>query len=122
MNHRKTGRILSRTRNQRRALLKTLFGSLILHEHIQTTEAKAKEVKLHIDQLVNKAKLIQTDEARKIGMIRDLRKRLPLMAVEKLSSPEFISRFSERGSGYTRVVKLQARKGDGARMAIIEFV
>lgn len=122
MNHRKTGRILSRTRNQRRALLKTLFGSLILHEHIETTEAKAKEVKLHIDQLVNKAKLAQTDESRKVSMIRDLRRKLPLVAVEKLSSPEFISRFSERGSGYTRVVKLQARKGDGARMAIIEFV
>lgn len=113
---------MSRTRNQRRALLKTLFGSLILHEHIQTTEAKAKEVKLHIDQLVNKAKRAQSDETRKVGLIRDLRKRLPLFAVEKLSSPEFVARFSKRGSGYTRVVKLQARKGDGARMAIIEFV
>lgn len=122
MNHRKTGRILSRTRNQRRALLKTLFGSLILHEHIQTTEAKAKEVKLHIDQLVNKAKRAQTDEVRKISLIRDLRRKLPLVAVEKLSSPEFMSRFSGRVSGYTRVVKLQARKGDGAHMAIIEFV
>ena len=48
---------MSRGRNQRRALIKTLLGSLILHERITTTEAKAKEIKNFIDQIINKAKV-----------------------------------------------------------------
>jgi large subunit ribosomal protein L17 len=121
MNHRKSGRILSRGRNQRRALFKTMLGSLIVRERIETTQAKAKELKNMIDQLVNKAKKA-SDETRRVAVIRELRRHLPLMAVEKLMTTDFISRFSVRESGYTRVVKLEARKGDGAEMAVIEFV
>lgn len=121
MKHRKTGRVLSRTRNQRKALIKTLLGSLIERERITTTEAKAKELKDFIDQLVNKAKVARTDEERKIAMIRDLRKHLPLVAVQKLVS-DFGARFDGRESGYVRVIKTEARKSDSARMAIIEFV
>lgn len=56
MHHRNKGRILGRERNQRRALIKGLLASLVLHGRIMTTEAKAKETKNFIDQLVNKAK------------------------------------------------------------------
>lgn len=98
-----------------------MLGSLIVHERIETTEAKAKELKNKIDQLVNKAKKA-SDEAKRVATIRELRRHLPLVAVEKLLSSEFISGFSVRTSGYTRVVKLEARKGDGAKMAVIEFV
>lgn len=112
---------MSRGRNQRRALFKTMLGSLIVREHIETTEAKAKELKNMIDQLVNKAKQA-SDEGKRVSTIRELRRHLPLMAVEKLLLPDFVSRFSVRVSGYTRVVKLEARKGDGAKMAVIEFV
>jgi large subunit ribosomal protein L17 len=121
MKHRHAGRVLSRGRNQRRALIKTLLGSLILHEHIKTTEAKAKEVKNFIDQIVNKAKVARTDVVRRVAMIRELRKDIPMVAVEKLVS-DFGTRFDTRTSGYTRIVKLDVRKSDSARMAIIEFV
>lgn len=121
MNHRKSGRILSRGRNQRRALLKTMLGSLIVHGHIETTEAKAKELKEKIDSIVNKAKRA-SDETRRVAVIRELRRYLPQIAIESLLSEESTSRFAVRGSGYTRVVKLDARKGDGAKMAVIEFV
>lgn len=92
-----------------------------MHEHIGTTEAKAKELKDFIDQLVNKAKLARTDEAKKVALIRDLRKYIPLMAVKKLMG-DFTNRFENRKSGYVRVIKTEARKSDSARMAIIEFV
>lgn len=121
MKHRHSGRILSRGRNQRRALIKTLLGSLILHERMTTTEAKAKEVKNFIDQIVNKSKVGRNDEKRRVAMIRDLQKEIPKVAVEKLMS-DFGNRFNERTSGYTRIVKLDARKSDSAHMAIIEFV
>jgi large subunit ribosomal protein L17 len=121
MKHRKQGRILGRSRNQRRALVKTLLGSLIVHERITTTEAKAKEIKSFIDQVVNKAKEARNNPERKVALLRQLNQQLPEMAAKKLSG-DFSERFASRQSGYVRVVKLEPRKGDGARMAIIEFV
>ena len=122
MKHRRTGRILGRVRSQRKALLKTLLGSLILHERIETTEAKAKEMTNFIDQLINKAKTAHTDENRRLAMIRLLSQQLPEVAFKKLTIGDFVTKFDSRQSGYTRVVKLGQRMGDGARMAIIEFV
>ena len=121
MKNRHSGRVLSRGRNQRRALIKTLLGSLVMHERITTTEAKAKEIKNFIDQVVNKAKVARTDEKKKVALIRALQKRIPAMAVKKIVG-EFGTRFDARKSGYVRVVKLDARKSDSAKMAIIEFV
>src|SRR3989344_6818615 len=121
MQHRRKGRILSRERGQRKALLKTLLGSLILHERITTTKAKDKEVKTFIDQVVNKAKRARADAALKVGVIRDLKKSVPDVATRKLLG-EFGSRFESRRSGYTRIIKLETRKSDSARMAVIEFV
>lgn len=121
MKHKKTGRQLSRTRNQRRALMKTMLGSLILHERITTTEAKAKEIKNNIDQVVNKAKVARSEEDKKVAMLRDLRKHIPKQALEKLIG-DFGGRFENRTSGFTRITKLEARKSDSARMAVIEFV
>jgi large subunit ribosomal protein L17 len=122
MKHRKTGRILGRVRNQRRALLKTLLGSLIVRERITTTEAKAKEMKNFVDQLINKAKKARNNEHQRLAMIRLLSQQLPQVALQKLTIGDFIQKFEGRESGYVRVVKLGARQGDGARMAIIEFV
>jgi|SRR6185369_794899 len=121
MKHRHSGRVLGRERNQRNALIKTLLGSLVMHEKITTTEAKAKEVKNFIDQVINKAKIARTDEKRRVAMIRQLQKEIPVMATKKLIG-EFGVRFDARKSGYTRVVKLEPRKSDSAKMAIIEFV
>lgn len=121
MKHRHAGRVLSRGRDQRRALIKTLLGSLIMHERITTTEAKAKEIKNFIDQIVNKAKVGRKDPARRVAIIREFQGMIPEMASKKLLS-DFSVRFEERVSGYIRVVKLDPRKSDAAKMAIIEFV
>lgn len=121
MKHRHSGRVLSRGRNQRRALIKTLLGSLIVHEHITTTQAKAKEIKNFIDQVVNKAKVARNNPDRHVAIIRELQGIIPAMAVRKLLG-DFGARFEARKSGYTRVIKLDPRKSDAAEMAIIEFV
>ncbi len=121
MKHRHSGRVLSRGRDQRRALIKTLLGSLIMHERITTTEAKAKEIKNFIDQIVNKSKVGRNDSTRRVAIVRELQGLIPAIASKKLLS-DFGSRFEGRVSGYTRIVKLDPRKSDSAKMAIIEFV
>lgn len=121
MQHRNKGRILSRTRDQRHALLKTLMGSLIMRERITTTLAKAKEVKNFIDQLVNKGKIAKADDKRRPAMLRLLRTQLSLESTKKIAG-DFATRFASRNSGYSRVIKLDRRKGDGAEMAVIELV
>ena len=121
MKHQKKKRELGRNEGQRKALLKTLLGSLILNEKIQTTEAKAKESKNAIDKLITKAKKSQ-EPAKKLAILRDLNKLIPKIAVKKMLSEEFLKKFSERNSGYTRIIKLERRKSDGARIAVIEFV
>ncbi len=121
MQHRNRGRILSRDRGQRHALLKTLIGSLIMRERITTTLAKAKEVKNFIDQIVNKGKVAKNDDKRRAAMLRLLRSRLSLESTKKISG-DFSTRFASRTSGYSRVIKLDRRKGDGAEMAVIELV
>ncbi len=121
MKHRHSGRVLGRVRNQRNALIKTLLGSLVMYEHITTTEAKAKEVKNFIDQVINKSKVARADTKRRVAMIRHLQRQVPAMATKKLLS-DFGTRFEGRTCGYVRVIKLEPRKSDGAHMAIIEFV
>ncbi|OIP60244.1 MAG: 50S ribosomal protein L17 [Candidatus Moranbacteria bacterium CG_4_9_14_3_um_filter_45_14] len=121
MKHRHAGRVLSRGRNQRRALIRTLLGSLILHERIITTEAKAKEIKNFIDQIINKVKVGRNDAVRRVAITREFQSIIPEVASKKLLG-EFGVRFEGRVSGYTRIVKLERRKSDAAEMAIIEFV
>ncbi len=121
MQHKIKGRKLSRVKNQRRALLKTLMGSLILHEKIKTTEAKAKEVRPAIEVIIQLAKRVGPDEKKRALVTRELLKNLPNKAVKKITGG-FISRFGSRTGGYVRIIKLPRRKSDGARMAVIEFV
>jgi large subunit ribosomal protein L17 len=121
MNHLAKARKFSRVKKVRVALFKTLLGSLIMKEKITTTEAKAKEIKPMIDKIITKVKKIYADETKRVTVIRELRKEIPLMAVKKLSG-EFASKFAERSSGYARIIKIGQRKSDGARMAVIEFV
>jgi large subunit ribosomal protein L17 len=92
-----------------------------MKEKITTTEAKAKEIKPMVDKIITKTKKITKDETKKVAVLRDLRKELPLIAVKKLSG-EFAQKFSQRSSGYTRIIKMGQRKSDGAEMAVIEFV
>lgn len=121
MRHKKKGRKFGRERNQRKALFQGLLSNLILAEKIQTTEAKAKEIKGKIDRVINKAKKLQNPKFTLQAVKRELRKELPLVACRKITG-EFLNKFSGRGSGYCRVIKLAPRKSDGAKMAVIEFV
>lgn len=120
MKHLKKERKFGRVRKQRRALGKVLLGNLILHEKMKTTEAKAKEIKGAVDQVINKAKKYN-GSGNKVMAMRYLKERIPELAVKKITG-EFLEKFRERGSGYTRIIKLSPRKSDNAKMAVIEFV
>ncbi len=120
MKHLKKGRKFNRVKNQREAMLKTLLGSLIMQGKIKTTEAKAKEAKSLIDRIILQAKKTK-NEKQKASAMRILKNQIPQIAVRKVTG-EFLEKFEGRNSGYARVVKLEPRKKDSARMAIVEFV
>lgn len=115
MKKRKIGRKFSRKKDQRKALLRNLASSLILHEKIKTTEAKAKETKRVVE------KFITTSKKQTLAARRALLASLPKKTVQKLME-ELAKRYEKRQGGYTRVIKLGPRKSDGAKMAIIELV
>lgn len=109
------GRILSRPKNQRKALLRTLATSLFLHEKIKTTEAKAKELRRVTEKFITKAK--KNDVFARRVLARDL---TPVI-VKKLVN-DIAPRYQERRGGYTRIIKIGPRHSDGAKMVIIELV
>ncbi len=115
MNHSKKNRKFGRVRNQRTALMKSLVSSLISHEKIQTTEAKAKEMRPVIEKLVTRAKA-DTLAARRI-----LTSRIGLVATKKLVE-DIAPKYKSRSGGYTRITKLDIKRSDAAKMAQIEFV
>jgi large subunit ribosomal protein L17 len=117
MRHNLAGKRLGRTTNQRKALMKNLATALIEHERIETTLVKAKELRSYVEPFITLAK---TDSVanRRLAMSRLGSK----ATVQKLFNPEFRARFSERPGGYTRILKMAARLGDAADMALIELV
>lgn len=116
MRHSVFGRKISRTKNERRRLFRSLVRELILHGRITTTLAKAKSVQPLIEQLVTKAKK-GTDQKR-----REVRSVLgDPWSVTKLFD-DASTRFASRGSGFTRIVKLGTRTGDGAQYVLLSFV
>lgn len=120
MQHRNKTKEFGREAGQRRALWRTMLGSLIMREKIQTTEAKAKELKSRIDKIITKVKK-NSDGMKKINMIRKLKKEIPDMAIKKITG-DFLKKFEKRKSGYARVIKLAPRKSDSARMAVVELI
>lgn len=126
MIHRKKERKLKRTASHRKALLSNLSISLILNKRIQTTEAKAKELRRFIEPLVSKAKkaLKYKDSApeKNVHLRREARKFLNNKDALKILFDEIGAKVGDRPGGYTRVLKTGHRFGDGAQTAIIEFV
>ncbi|MFH1455191.1 MAG: 50S ribosomal protein L17 [bacterium] len=106
---------LSRGKNQRNALIKTLAVSLIKYEKITTTEIKAKVLKSFVEKLITKGKdgSLNTQRiiASKIGAVSASK-------IVKVLSPKY----KDRNGGYTRVIKIKTRLSDGASLAQIEFV
>ena len=109
------GRILSRPKNQRVALLRTLATSLFLHGKIKTTEAKAKELRAIAEKMITRAK----DNT--ISNRRILAKELSAKTVKNLFD-KIAPQYATRQGGYTRIIKFGPRKSDGANMTIIELV
>lgn len=115
MRKRKKGRKFSLKSGKRRALLHALLRSFVDQEKIETTEARAKEMRSLADKLITKAKQGSLAGTRFLAKI--LGNTLTKKLVEKIAPA-----FQERKGGYTRVIRLGARPTDSARMAIIEFV
>ena len=100
---------------QRKALLKSLATALILNGRIKTTEVKAKSLRPEFEKLITKAKTNTVHSKRLVsGLLhKDVAKKL---------FTEIAPRYASRNGGYTRIIKLGARKSDGAKMAYIEIV
>ncbi len=116
MRHKVSGKLFGRTANQRKALLRGLMASLFEHQRIETTLAKAKEVKKLAERIVT------------LGVKGDLHsKRVALSRVPNRASiaklfNDIAPRFSGRNGGYLRLIQTRNRVNDGAPMAVLEFV
>lgn len=109
-------RKLGRDEGERRALFRDLVGALILHERIETTDARARETKKIADGL------IATALANDIHARRQVRRYLTDPRVLKRLFKDVVPRYQPGRGGYTRVVKTRVRRGDATRMALVELV
>ena len=116
MRHNRKGRHFSRMAQHRSAMFCNMATSLFLHERVETTVEKAKELRRFAEPLITKAKRGDLHARRLVGRrIRDQ------SALAKLFD-DIAPRYAERPGGYTRVMQLGHRPGDAADMAIIELV
>lgn len=116
MRKRVFGRKLKRNTDQRKALFRSLMGSLVLYGKIKTTEAKAKSIKGELEKLVTLAKN-KGENARNLLMSRFANERV----VGKIIS-EIAPKFASRPGGYTRLVKMGPRVKDGAKIVLMSWV
>ena len=116
MRHRKSGRKFNRTSSHRKAMFKNMAASLVEHEVIKTTLAKAKELRGLVEPLITKSK-VDTVANRRFVFDRLRSKE----AVGKLFT-DLGPRYNERPGGYVRVLKCGFRPGDNAPMAFVELV
>lgn len=114
-------RKLGRTTDVRMALLRNLTTDVILHGRIETTESKAKELKKLVDKVVTLGKRGDLHARRQAASILYKKKDENDVAVLDKLFGEIAERYENVQGGYTRVLKLGPRRGDGANMAIIEL-
>ena len=147
MRHRNSGRKFDRNTSSRRAMLRNLAANLVLHEKIETTEAKAKELRRVAERLITKAKrlgdvaytpqseLSPKDKARRLHVARLIGAYVPRFMVQtekggttkKVDIVEKVmldlaKRYAKRPGGYTRIIKFGPRRGDNAPMTLIELL
>lgn len=116
MKHLKGFNTLNRTHAHRRALYRNMVEALIENEKITTTVAKAKELRRVAEKIITKAKVKNLHTIRQINKL--IKNETLLMKLFNDIAP----RYEKRNGGYTRIIKLAARKGDGAEMCIIELL
>ena len=124
MRHRKAGRKLGRTASHRKATIIALSTALIRHKRIRTTVAKAKEARMFVERLITRAKNAVAAEGDKknVHARRYVAKYIKDREVVKELFAEIAPKVATRAGGYTRVVKLGQRYGDGAEVAVLELV
>ncbi len=126
MRHGKVGRKLKRTASHRKALLNNLSTSFLRHKKIQTTLAKAKETQKKVEALITKARrAIATEtegQPKNIAARREVARYVKDRAVVKSLFEEIAPKVLSRKGGYTRLIKLGQRMGDGAQVAVLELV
>ncbi len=147
MRHRKAGRQFGRNTSHRRAMFRALTANLVAHERIETTEAKAKELRRVAERLITQARrvgkaaftpqaeLSAADKARRQAAVQRVSQFLRRFAVveddegesRKIDLVEKVfvdlaKRYQDREGGYTRIIKLGRRRGDNAPMTLIELV
>ncbi len=147
MRHQNAGRKFDRNSTSRRAMFRNLTANLVLNERIETTDAKAKELRRVAERLITKARrlgevaytpfeqLSEKDKGRRLATKRLIAAYLPRWGVrvekggekKKVDLVEKVlldlaKRFEGRPGGYTRIIKLGARRGDNAPISIIELV
>lgn len=147
MRHRKLGRQFSRNTSHRRAMFRALTANLVLHGRIETTDAKAKELRRVAERLITRAvrlgdvahtavgELSAADKARRVAVKRQVGQFLQRFGTKHDAGGEtkkvdllekvlveLSARYKNRPGGYTRIIKLGRRRGDNAPMSIIELV
>jgi large subunit ribosomal protein L17 len=147
MRHRNAGRKFDRNTSSRRAMLRNLTANLILHEKIETTDAKAKELRRVAERLITKARRLGTvaytpqpelspkDRARRLAAARIIAAYIPRFGVRVEAGGEtkrvdlvekvlldLAKRYANRHGGYTRIVKFGPRRGDNAPISLIALL
>ena len=147
MRHRNSGRKFDRDGSSRRAMFRNLAANLVLHERVETTDAKAKELRRVAEKLITKARrlgtvaytpwaeLTKSDQAKRLHAQRLVAAFIPRFGVRTEANGEekkvdlvekifvdLAKRFAERPGGYTRIIKMGPRAGDAAPVSIIELV
>lgn len=117
MRHHNNTRKFGRDKTQKKALLNSLALNLIVREKIKTTEPKARELRPFVEKLVTRAKK-DSLSTRRLIIAKFSNRSSEVKKLFEVIAP----RYADKKGGYTRVLKLGARKSDGAKMAIIEFV
>lgn len=116
MRHQNTTKKLDRKKAPRKAMLENLATSIVLYEKVVTTEAKAKTVKSLVEKLITRSKVKSVHNKQQLSQVVPDKK-----AVQKLLDV-LGPRYKERAGGYTRIIKVGPRLGDGAKMVQIELV
>lgn len=135
MRHLKAGRRLGRNSAHRKAMYRNMVTSLMVHGRIRTTEAKAKELRKVADRVITLGKRVPPSvldglegdaltqaKAKRLHHLRQARRLIVDRDALGLVFNEYAERFKDRPGGYTRILKVGARVGDKAPMAIIELV
>lgn len=115
MRHKKRGRKFTKSKDQQKALLRSLASSLVIKEKITTTEAKSKELRSLVEKSITRAKKVN------LANQRLLLRYFSNQVVKKLFK-ELGTRYKDRSGGYVRITKISPRKNDRAKMVIIELI